>query len=80
MKIVEICSPGEPSLTEYHTDPEQPTLRDCFAMQCPMTLAEFKSTFGVTSGSNEYIIQRYCIYRYQYADAMLKAREEKPNE
>ena len=53
---------------------EEPTLRDQFAMSYSLSLADFKIQFGITEGSNEYIMQRYCIARYQYADAMLKAR------
>lgn len=61
MKTVEI-------LTEYHTDTEQPTLRDRFAM------AAITGVIAPTQGTwNAIRAAQSC---YQIADAMLLARKD----
>lgn len=55
------------------------SLRDWFAGNCPITMSEFASAIGgVASGEASVIMDAYCALRYQYADAMLRAREANP--
>ena len=58
------------------SDPEQPTLRDQFAMHCPITFWDADRLFGDNDGS--LTLEQYVGIRFQYADEAMKAREVKP--
>jgi hypothetical protein len=54
------------------------SLLDAFAKDCPITMTEFVSSAGLSSGEADCktVMDAYCAIRYQYAAAMLRAREE----
>jgi hypothetical protein len=62
------------------------TLRDYFASQCPLTINEFVAVYGFrdlpslfddsNEGHWEAMLILFSEYRYDYADAMLKARTQ----
>jgi hypothetical protein len=76
--------PG-PTEGEYTRDRnEGMTLRDYFAASCPMTLAEYTKAYGIdtlTAMMREpeeqwkTMLILFAQYRYDYADAMLEARQ-----
>lgn len=59
------------------------TLRDWFATHCPMTMADYVRAYGfetlkqLLSDENPeqwpMFLKLFCDFRYEYADAMLKA-------
>ena len=56
------------------------TLRDYFAANAPITLADVYHTFfenkpDIGNPNKELLIKCFAEIRYQYADAMLKARQ-----
>ena len=53
--------------------PEQPSLRDQFAMSCPITIEWFTENRCNTKPT----LREYCEFRYEYADFMMKVRGEK---
>lgn len=56
------------------------TLRDYFAAHCPMTIVEFGhglEAIGHEDASADQMLTAFARIRYNYADAMLKAREAK---
>jgi hypothetical protein len=53
------------------------TLRDYFASHCPITLTEVVQAAGAGNEPASAVINAYALIRYQYADAMLAAREAK---
>lgn len=58
---------------------ELPTLRDQFAMSRPITLTEYWVLYCGNPSNispSKRSIEGYCKFRYEYADAMLKARGE----
>ena len=52
----------------------QTTLRDQMAMSCPDTFASFKREREMNLTTYKAEIEAFCRYRYEYADAMIRAR------
>jgi hypothetical protein len=75
MKQVDIYRNDEGCSTEYHIDPEQPTLRDRFAMVALPAIIQMKPSY--TGDPNDSLLKCDCEAAYLYADGMLRAREEK---
>lgn len=58
---------------EFH----RTTLRDQFAMHCPITITEFMNAHTTEYGADAHEdLEHYAQFRYEYADCMLAAREE----
>lgn len=55
------------------------SLRDYFAAHCPFTFTEFMGALvqndSFKQATSADMLQRYCTFRFEYADAMIKARE-----
>lgn len=67
------------AVEEYRNQTERPTLRDQFAMSCPVTLTELarmRDDHVTPFDNNGFgLFMAYCQFRYDYADAMMEARE-----
>ncbi len=57
------------------------SLRDYFAAHCPITFSEFLQGWKRThEASTDEALERYAEFRFEYADAMLTAKRNRPGD